>query len=375
MQTSAIGAFVSETSDVGSIATGTATGDGALLTGGALSTSAGTYTGVSSAAISGGGDVTINGTNVLGSANYAVNGDTFRAGASAYAKAAAINATGVSGVTAQASTELTFTDLGSDTFLDATNIGGTDTLAYSLQINNVTIYDPTTQIMNATTNSISITDAITAINAQQFSTGVVASADSSGNLLLTAADGRDIEVDESFRFVDAAGADDSDGAVATVFGSFTVGDTAATADETYDQAALTFRGQVTLNSNADISIGSGNTVIGFSVASLAATSSLEAQSVLTAANANSAIQSVDSALTAVSNLRSTFGAIQNRFESVVSNLESVAENLTASRSRILDADFAAETAALTRAQVLQQAGVAMLAQANSAPQNVLALLQ
>ncbi|MDX5362618.1 MAG: flagellin, partial [Pseudazoarcus pumilus] len=73
--------------------------------------------------------------------------------------------------------------------------------------------------------------------------------------------------------------------------------------------------------------------------------------------------------------RSTFGAIQNRFESVTANLTSSVENLSASRSRILDADFAAETANLTRAQILQQAGVAMLAQANALPQNVLSLLR
>ncbi len=87
------------------------------------------------------------------------------------------------------------------------------------------------------------------------------------------------------------------------------------------------------------------------------------------------IQRVDAALTTVSSLRSTFGAIQNRFESTIANLTAISENLSASRSRIQDADFASETAALTRAQILQQAGTAILAQANSAPQTVLALLR
>jgi flagellin len=77
----------------------------------------------------------------------------------------------------------------------------------------------------------------------------------------------------------------------------------------------------------------------------------------------------------VSSSRATFGAIQNRFESVVVNLTTYAENLSAARSRIQDADFAAETANLTRAQILQQAGVAMLAQANTLPQTALSLLQ
>jgi flagellin len=105
------------------------------------------------------------------------------------------------------------------------------------------------------------------------------------------------------------------------------------------------------------------------------TTTLSAVNVLTATAANSALQRIDSALTTVSSLRSTFGAIQNRFESTISNLQAVSENLSASRSRIQDADFAAETAALTRAQILQQAGTAILAQANSVPQNVLSLLR
>ena len=84
---------------------------------------------------------------------------------------------------------------------------------------------------------------------------------------------------------------------------------------------------------------------------------------------------VDSALSAVSSLRSTLGAIQNRFQSTINSLQAVSENLSASRSRILDTDFAAETANLTRAQILQQAGTAMVAQANSVPQSVLSLLK
>jgi flagellin len=102
---------------------------------------------------------------------------------------------------------------------------------------------------------------------------------------------------------------------------------------------------------------------------------LTAVSVESAADANDTIVRVDAALTSVSSLRSTLGAIQNRFESTITNLTTAAENLTASRSRIQDADFAQETAALTRAQILQQAGTAILAQANAVPQNVLSLLR
>jgi flagellin len=95
----------------------------------------------------------------------------------------------------------------------------------------------------------------------------------------------------------------------------------------------------------------------------------------TVGGANFAIARIDSALSDVNGLRGNLGAIQNRFESTIVNLQTVSENLSASRGRILDADFAAETAALTKAQILQQAGVAVLSQANAAPQLALSLLQ
>lgn len=91
--------------------------------------------------------------------------------------------------------------------------------------------------------------------------------------------------------------------------------------------------------------------------------------------ADKAILAMDGALKAVNSARADLGAIQNRFEAVVSNLAVNSENLSASRSRIMDADFAAETANLSRSQILQQAGTAMVAQANQLPQNVLKLLQ
>ncbi len=94
-----------------------------------------------------------------------------------------------------------------------------------------------------------------------------------------------------------------------------------------------------------------------------------------AANASAAISALATSIDTVNQTRATYGALQNRFEAVISNLQNYAENLTAARSRIQDADFAAETAKLTRAQILQQAGTSILAQANSLPQNALTLLQ
>jgi flagellin len=106
--------------------------------------------------------------------------------------------------------------------------------------------------------------------------------------------------------------------------------------------------------------------------SLQAVSTLDITTVL---GATQALRIADMALTAINGQRSSFGALQNRFEATITNLQSTSENLTAARSRIRDADFAEETANLTRAQILQQAGVAMLAQANAQPNNVLSLLR
>ncbi len=114
---------------------------------------------------------------------------------------------------------------------------------------------------------------------------------------------------------------------------------------------------------------------GLSATTAANTGSLTTANVLTAAASNTAVQQMDSALEVVNSLRGTFGAIQNRFESVIANLQTTSENLVSAQSRIRDTDFAAETAALTRNQILQQAGIAMLAQANALPNQVLTLLR
>jgi flagellin len=95
----------------------------------------------------------------------------------------------------------------------------------------------------------------------------------------------------------------------------------------------------------------------------------------TGSAAQAMISAIDLALTSVNSERSTYGAVQNRFEAIIANLQVASENQTAAKSRIMDADFAAETAALTRTQILQQAGTAMLAQANQLPQQVLQLLK
>ena len=136
-------------------------------------------------------------------------------------------------------------------------------------------------------------------------------------------------------------------------------------------------GSIRLIAAEQITVAGGDAAkIGYSAGSLSlGNSALNSVSVTTVANANTAITRVDSALTSVSTLRSSFGAIQNRFDSVIASLSTTSENLSASRSRVQDADFAQETANLSRSQILQQAGTAMVAQANQLPQGVLALLR
>jgi flagellin len=146
----------------------------------------------------------------------------------------------------------------------------------------------------------------------------------------------------------------------------------------------TFNGNKVLDGTANtFQVGADTTdtitVTGTDLTAAAAKSAVAADSttndVTTVAKATASITAIDAALDEVNTERATFGAVQNRFNSVVSNLQNKVENTSAAKSRIMDADFAAETANLTRGQILQQAGTAMLAQANSLPNGVLALLR
>ena len=155
--------------------------------------------------------------------------------------------------------------------------------------------------------------------------------------------------------------------------------TTLTAAATGVGAAATTLGTITLSSTGTSGITAGGTVaiIGSptSASSTQTGTAVSALDISSVSGANTAITSIDAALATISSSRSSLGAYQNRFASVVANVQETSDNLTASRSRIQDADFAAETASLTRNQVLQQAGVAILAQANAVPNQVLALLR
>jgi flagellin len=137
--------------------------------------------------------------------------------------------------------------------------------------------------------------------------------------------------------------------------------------------ATKFNGTAVFGGSAttfQIGADSGDTISVSAVAAATITGSVS-----TAAAATTALGAIDTALDATNTKRATLGAVQNRFEAVVGNLLVASENQSAAKSRIMDTDFAVETANLTRGQILQQAGTAMLAQANSLPNNVLSLLR
>ena len=140
--------------------------------------------------------------------------------------------------------------------------------------------------------------------------------------------------------------------------------------------ALAFGGPVVAGATVSTAADLGLTETSTNGGDLATTNSfVQGLDITTFAGAQRALEVVDKALTSVNGARADLGAIQNRFTSVVANLQTSSENLAASRSRIRDTDFAKETAELTRTQILQQAGTAMLAQANQVPQNVMSLLR
>lgn len=158
--------------------------------------------------------------------------------------------------------------------------------------------------------------------------------------------------------------------------------TGINATVTYNAAGTTITG-LELTSENDIAanvitgltaINAGGTATN-AAATKATTNGIDTLSVSSFSGATTAMKQIDSALTQINNARATLGALQSRFETSIANIQTMAENVTAARGRIMDADFASETANLSRAQILQQAGTAMIAQANQLPQQVLSLLK
>jgi flagellin len=294
-----------------------------------------TVTGGATTAALAAGDVTLNGIQVGAST---AGGAAGQSAASAYAIAAAINAvSGQSGVTASA---------------QATSVAGAAPAASAaIAANTFSINGVNVGAVAAGGNAIGQGANVAAsINAISSQTGVLATANATtGAVTLAAADGRDIAI------------------------GGTITNTGLTAATTHGTVKLEAATDIVVSGGAVASAGLAAATTTATVGS--AVSTIATMNVLTATNALKALDTIDGALASINNSRAALGAYQNRFASVVANQQTTVENLSASRGRIQDADFAKETANLSRAQVLQQAGTAMLSQANQSSQGVLSLLR
>jgi flagellin len=286
--------------------------------------------------------------DTTGAADVTIDGNTVDLGTianDAKAIAAAINTAGIAGLSATAG--VTTKAAGVSTSGAEVTAAGTA----SFTINGTTI--DLNAVANGTTNRA---NALAAINNKSSVTGVVAK-DTGAGLELVAADGRNITT-TALTLGTAVGA---------TLDSFGLG-AAATQGAGID---ITYVAPEGVTGTVDFAGVMGAASLAIEDQGVA----VSALDISTVDGANDALTSIDAALTTINSSRAALGAIQNRFASTIDNLMTTSENLTASRSRIMDADFAAETANLSRAQILQQAGTAMVAQANQLPQGVLALLR
>ena len=270
------------------------------------------------------------------------------ADSSALAKAAAINAAGA-GVTATASTQVRVT----------VDITGTIANSSTASINGIT-----TNIAAAT----NIEDVVSTVNtALSGNVDIIASSNADGELVLTSASGLNIAID--------------DGTATDVFTAATMADGTSL---TVTNGATTAYGVLTLTSDSggvikiedgEVDTHTGLATLGLQAQSEKASETTSGLSMSTVAAASSALTAIDTAIETVSTFRAGFGATENRLDKAINNLTTYKVNLEAAKGRIEDADFASETAALTKSQILNQAATSMLAQANASKQNLLALLQ
>ena len=226
-----------------------------------------------------------------------------------------------------------------------------------------------TATINASVTTTDLSELATVINDQSGTTGVTAVVDG-GTLTLVQAEGRDIQISN---FTHSTG-----GATIDVTGADGIAEPLADggANSTRVAGVVEFSSQDSYTVSSDAAPGAGSILSTAADTTVIATfeevTAIDISSIL---GANDAIKIVDAALSKINAQRGDLGAIQNRFESTISNLQNVAENLTAARSRIRDADIAQETSEMTKANILQQAGVSILTQANQTPQLALQLLQ
>jgi len=227
--------------------------------------------------------------------------------------------------------------------------------------------------VRATVTTTDLSELAKAINEQSARTGISATVDSSG-VTLVSERGDDIGI-ENYTNNATSGFETASVSVLNYDGTaVSTGGAAVTLTEGSSDS-IRAMGVVKLNSSKAFSSTSSSTTVDAANAQLSALEQVDQVNVSTQIGAQKALSTIDSALTFIDSARAELGAVQNRFENTISNLQNISENASAARGRIRDTDFAAETSELTKNQILQQAGTAILAQANQLPQAVLSLLQ
>ncbi len=276
------------------------------------------------------------------------------------------------GVTADAKTVTTLSDLSAN-----------GSLSFSLQGTNTEAVT-----ISATVLKDDLSNLVTAVNQQAGNTGITASLSADkASVVLEQSDGYDVKIsnfEHSGAVTDTTGGNKEVEQSIKVSGNQGAGTTlldGGTVAEADQLDSTIVGGEVTYNSSGGFNITSSiadtegslfNSVAdGANVSELQSVNKVD---ITTVEGAGNAIETIDGALMQIDNMRGDLGAVQNRFESTIANLANVSENLSAARSRILDADIAQETSTMTKQNILQQAGVSILAQANQAPQLALSLL-
>lgn len=242
-------------------------------------------------------------------------------------------------------------------FTAAVNVTTGNSLSFDVKVGNNTVN------LAGVTSTQDLADQL---NSNASKLGITASVNDKGVLTVTSATG------ENVSFSNKTGTGTVDVAVRGSNGKFE-----ATTHDVLTAATSTVTGYVQLNSPTAYSVSGTGTEASqiFGNASAAQKSTVANIDISTADGAQNAIAVIDNALAAIDAQRADLGAVQNRFDNTISNLTNISENVDAARSRIKDTDFASETATLSKNQVLQQAGTAILAQANQLPQSVLSLLR
>ena len=246
--------------------------------------------------------------------------------------------------------------------------------SYSLAVvgDNATAANVTFSVSTAGATAAGLAEGIKAFNDVSSQTGITAKLNADGDgIILINESGADIQIQNNSAAGNtlAVGAYDAVTSASSGTPTFVAGVAAAPAG-----GYATARGYLEMNSDKGFSIGNltGTPPVTATPSTLNSVNTID---VSTVDGSTKALKIIDSALAAVNGQRASFGALQARFETTIANLNTSSENMSASRSRIQDADLAAETANLSRTQILQQAGTAMVAQANQLPQGVLALLR